>query len=161
MVTPHAMTTLWGAPGRNDEHNDLCERPLPCEAGLLRVRHAPLCDPSTRGVCVVFGRTSWQAAKDLQRITDVSPRMQAFLETRRLLALAVAFYVVGAAVLLGLARRVDLIGPSGIVVLASVLLLALGPGHLLGAGDAPRLDSSPAVDDSMCAALVDVAAAQG
>lgn len=132
MVTPHAMTTLWGAPGRNDEHNDLCERPLPCEAGLLRVRHAPLCDPSTRGVCVVFGRTSWQAAKDLQRITDVSPRMQAFLETRRLLALAVAFYVVGAAVLLGLARRVDLIGPSGIVVLASVLLLALAVFVLRG-----------------------------
>lgn len=132
MVTPHAMTTLWGAPGRNDEHNDLCDRPLPCEAGLLRVRHAPLCDPSTRGVCVVFGRTSRQAAKDLQRITDVRPRMQAFLETRRLLALAVAFYVVGAAVLLGLARRVDLIGPSGIVVLASVLLLALAVFVLRG-----------------------------
>ena len=63
---------------------------------------------------------------------DVSPQLQALMATRRLLFLAVAFYVVGAAVILGLVRGVNLVGPSGIVVGLSVGLLALAVFVLRG-----------------------------
>jgi signal transduction histidine kinase len=91
---------------------------------MPHLHHFSLHVPFSRGVCLVIGRTSVQLTDGLQRITDVSPRMQAFMETRRLLALAVAFYVVGAALTLGLVRRVELIGPSGVIIFVSVALLA-------------------------------------
>jgi hypothetical protein len=65
-------------------------------------------------------------------VRDVSPQLQALMATRRLLVLAVAFYVVGAAVTLGLVRGVNLIGPNGIVVGLSVGLLALAVFVLRG-----------------------------